>query len=57
MERLLPSCSWLKQIDSKQTDGGETQFEISPYLKLKMYALFNHEIYCDSTDTYGAKIK
>jgi hypothetical protein len=57
MKRLLPSCCWLKQNDSKQTDGGETQFGISHYLKPKMYALFNHEIYSDYTGTYRAKIK
>jgi len=55
MKRLLPSCSWLKQIDSKQTDGGETQFEISYHLKPKMYALFNHD--SDSTGTYRAKLE
>ena len=56
-EKASPSCSWLKQTDSKQTDGGETQLEISQYLKPKMYALFNHEIYSDFTGTYRAKIK
>ena len=44
MKRLLSSCSSLKQIDSKQTEGGVSQFETSHYLKSKIYALFNHEI-------------